>query len=99
MTWNPSYSPVILHMKSLASDHVSTIHPEKYLNTFWYRTAYGLAPCSHDSLSFLQIWDYTYLVRSSNYRSRCDADIKRGRRLDATFNYASSKLSKNLKTG
>jgi hypothetical protein len=52
MTWNPSYSPIILHMKSLASDHVSTIHPEKYLNTFWYWTAYGLAPCSYDSYIF-----------------------------------------------
>jgi hypothetical protein len=27
MTWNPLYSPIILHMKSLASDHVSTIYP------------------------------------------------------------------------
>ncbi len=52
MTWNPLYSPIILHMKSLASDHVSTIYPEKYLNTSWYRTAYGLAPCSYDSYIF-----------------------------------------------
>jgi hypothetical protein len=48
MTWNPYYSPIVLHTKALLEDFVSTIHPDKYLNTAWYWTSYGLAPCSYD---------------------------------------------------
>jgi hypothetical protein len=48
MTWNPYYSPIVLHTKALLEDFVSTIHPDKYLNTAWYWTSYGLAPCSFD---------------------------------------------------
>ena len=48
MTWNPYYSPIILHTKALLSDFVSQIHPEGYVNTTWYWTDYGLAPCSYD---------------------------------------------------
>lgn len=52
MTWNPYYSPIVLHSKALAEDFVSTIHPEKYVNTSWYWTSYGLAPCSYDNYIF-----------------------------------------------
>lgn len=55
MTWNPIYSPIILHTKALLSDFVSQIHPEKYLNTSWYWTSYGLAPCSYDDYIFCKI--------------------------------------------
>jgi hypothetical protein len=48
MTWNPYYSPIVLHTKALLEDFVSTIDPDKYLNTAWYWTSYGLAPCSYD---------------------------------------------------
>jgi hypothetical protein len=52
MTWNPYYSPIVLHTKALLSDFVSQIHPEHYVNTAWYWTAYGLAPCSYDNYIF-----------------------------------------------
>ena len=52
MTWNPYYSPIILHTKALLSDFVSQIHPEDYVNTAWYWTDYGLAPCSYDVYIF-----------------------------------------------
>jgi hypothetical protein len=48
MTWNPYYSPIVLHTKALIEDYVSTIDPDKYLNSAWYWTSYGLAPCSYD---------------------------------------------------
>lgn len=48
MTWNPYYSPIVLHTKALIEDFVSTIDPDKYLNSAWYWTSYGLAPCSYD---------------------------------------------------
>jgi hypothetical protein len=48
ITWNPYYSPIVLHSKALISDFVSTIHPERYLNSSWYWMSYGLAPCSYD---------------------------------------------------
>jgi hypothetical protein len=48
MIWNPSYSTIILHIKMLMSNYVSTIHPEHSL----YWTAYGLAPCPVDVYVF-----------------------------------------------
>jgi hypothetical protein len=48
MTWNPFYSPIVLHTKALITDYVSSINPVQYLNTSWYWTAYGTAPCSYD---------------------------------------------------
>ena len=48
MTWSPFYSPIILHTKALLADYVSTIHPERYLNTSWSWTSYGNAPCKYD---------------------------------------------------
>ena len=52
MTWNPVYSPIVLHTKALSSDFVSQIHPENYINSAWYWTSYGLAPCSYDDYIF-----------------------------------------------
>jgi hypothetical protein len=52
MTWQPLYSPIVLHLKSLLSNHVSTIHPEQYVNSDWYWTTYGLAPCPYDLYLF-----------------------------------------------
>jgi hypothetical protein len=52
MTWNPSYSPILLHTKMLMSDYVSYVDPEKFLNTSWAWIAYGLAPCSYDIYLF-----------------------------------------------
>jgi hypothetical protein len=48
MIWNPNYSSIILHIKMLMSDYVTTIHPEHSL----YWTAYGLAPCPVDVYVF-----------------------------------------------
>ena len=52
MTWNPYYSPIILHTKALMTDFVSDIEPEKYRDTSWYWATYGLAPCSYDVYIF-----------------------------------------------
>jgi hypothetical protein len=48
MTWNPYYSPIILHAKALIDGYVGTIQPEMYDGTSWNWVAYGLAPCSID---------------------------------------------------
>jgi hypothetical protein len=48
MTWNPYYSPIILHAKALIDGYASTIQPEIYVGTSWNWVAYGLAPCSID---------------------------------------------------
>jgi hypothetical protein len=48
MTWYPIYSPIVLHTKALATDYVSTIHPEQYVNTSWNWAGYGNAPCKYD---------------------------------------------------
>jgi uncharacterized membrane protein YgcG len=48
MTWNPNYSPIILHVKILIDDYVSDIPVEQYRYTGWHYTTYGLAPCSYD---------------------------------------------------
>lgn len=65
MTWQPYYSPIVLHMKSLLSDHVSTIHPEEYVNTAWYWTTYGLAPCPYDIYLFCKAGITPILLLSS----------------------------------
>jgi hypothetical protein len=52
ITWNPYYSPIVLHTKALLTDYVSTILPEKYEKTSWYWMTYGLAPCSYDNYIF-----------------------------------------------
>lgn len=65
MTWQPAYSPILLHLKSLLTDYVSTIHPEQYVNTSWNWTAYGLAPCSYDIYLFCKFGITPILILSS----------------------------------
>jgi hypothetical protein len=48
MAWSPLYSPIVLHTKALMTNYVSQIDPTQYINTSWYWTAYGNAPCSYD---------------------------------------------------
>jgi hypothetical protein len=48
MTWNPSYSPIVLHFKILGGDYISKIPVEEYRYSGWYYAAYGLAPCQYD---------------------------------------------------
>ena len=47
-TWDPKYSPIILHMKMLSEDYVSGIPVQDYKNTGWGYATYGLAPCQFD---------------------------------------------------
>jgi hypothetical protein len=47
-TWDPRYSPIILHMKMLNEDYVSGIPVQDYKNTGWGYATYGLAPCQFD---------------------------------------------------
>jgi hypothetical protein len=46
MTWNPYYSPIVLHFKALISDFTSHLQPRHN----W--TSYGLAPCSYNLYLF-----------------------------------------------
>lgn len=47
-TWDPKYSPIILHMKMIYEDYVSGIPVQDYKNTGWGYATYGLAPCQFD---------------------------------------------------
>jgi hypothetical protein len=47
-TWDPNYSPIVLHMKMLNEDYVSGIPVQDYKNTGWGYATYGLAPCQFD---------------------------------------------------
>jgi len=47
-TWDPRYSPIILHMKMLYEDYVSRIPVQSYKNTGWGYATYGLVPCQFD---------------------------------------------------
>jgi hypothetical protein len=47
-TWDPKYSPIILHMKMLSEDYVAGIPVQDYKNTGWGYATYGLAPCQYD---------------------------------------------------
>ncbi len=65
MAWNPHYSPIILHLKMLTENYVSSIHPEIYNNTPWYWTSYGLAPCSFDTYIFCKFGFVPMLLLSA----------------------------------
>jgi hypothetical protein len=52
IVWNPYYSPIVLHTKMLATDFISHINPERYINSGWNWIAYSLAPCSYDLYIF-----------------------------------------------
>ena len=47
-TWDPKYSPIILHMKMLNEDYVSGIPVQNYKSGNWGYASYGLAPCQFD---------------------------------------------------
>jgi hypothetical protein len=54
MTWNPSYSPIILHAEVLASGH----HPQ-----LWHDArSYGLAPCAYDLYLFCKFGPIPMLI-------------------------------------
>jgi hypothetical protein len=65
VTWNPYDSPIVLHTKALTSDFVSHIQPENYINSGWYWTTYGLAPCSYDSYFFCKFGVIAILILSA----------------------------------
>jgi hypothetical protein len=55
MTWDPQYSPIILHLKILSEDYVSDIPVDAYRYSGWYYAAYGLAPCQYDLFIFCKL--------------------------------------------
>jgi hypothetical protein len=56
MTWNPHYSPIVLHMKVLTSDFVSKI-PNEFIGS-------GLVPCSYDLYIFCKFGIVPILLAS-----------------------------------
>jgi hypothetical protein len=52
VTLNPNYSPIILQTKTLMSDYVSHIDPQKYHSLPWGSFVQGLAPCPYDNYIF-----------------------------------------------
>ena len=52
MAWNPSYSPVIIHMRTLMDNYASYFPVEEYRYRILSDIAYGLAPCSFDLYIF-----------------------------------------------
>jgi hypothetical protein len=62
MTWYPIYSPIVMHTKALATDYVSTIHPEQYVNTSWNWAGYGNAPCRYDFYVYCNFGVIPFLV-------------------------------------
>jgi hypothetical protein len=47
-TWDPKYSPIVLHMKMISENYVPGIPVQDYKNTGWGYATYGLAPCQYD---------------------------------------------------
>lgn len=52
MAWNPYYSPVIIHMRTLMDNYASYFPVEEYRYRILSDIAYGLAPCSFDLYIF-----------------------------------------------
>jgi hypothetical protein len=46
ITWNPFYSPILLHLRSLMSDYIGT---SGWMATSANWMSTGLAPCSYDT--------------------------------------------------
>ncbi|MDF3032938.1 MAG: rane protein of unknown function [Nitrososphaeraceae archaeon] len=65
VTWYPSYSPIVLHTKALLSGYVSTIDPVQYVNTSWYWTNYGNAPCPVDLYFYCNYGVFPVLIIAS----------------------------------
>jgi hypothetical protein len=55
MTWDPKYSPIIIHLKVLNEGYVSSIPVDAYKYSAWYYAAYGLAPCVYDLFLFCKL--------------------------------------------
>jgi hypothetical protein len=55
MTWDPKYSPIILHLKALNEGYVASIPVDDYRYSSWYYAAYGLAPCEYDLFIFCRL--------------------------------------------
>ena len=55
MTWDPRYSPIVLHFQILGGDYISKIPVEDYRYSAWYYAAYGLAPCQYDLYIFCKL--------------------------------------------
>jgi hypothetical protein len=78
MTWNPNYSPILLHLKILGGDYISKIPVEDYRYSGWYYAAYGLAPCQYDLyifckygiLSFLPLGGVAIILATYIFKSR-----------------------------
>jgi hypothetical protein len=47
-TWDPKYSPIVLHMKMISENYVAGIPVADYKDTGWGYATYGLAPCQYD---------------------------------------------------
>ena len=62
MTWNPNYSPIVLHLKILGGDYISKIPVEDYRYSGWYYAAYGLAPCQYDLYIFCKLGILPFLL-------------------------------------
>jgi hypothetical protein len=62
VTLEPFYSPIILHTRALATEYVTTIVPEQYMNTSWYWVAYGNAPCKYDLYIYCNLGVVPFLV-------------------------------------
>jgi hypothetical protein len=55
VTWNPNYSPIVLHLKILYEGYLSDIPVDDYRYSAWYYAAYGLAPCQVDMYIFCKL--------------------------------------------
>jgi hypothetical protein len=64
-TWDPKYSPIILHMKMLSEGYVSGIPVQDYKNTGWGYATYGLAPCQFDLYLLCKFGSLPVIVLSS----------------------------------
>jgi hypothetical protein len=56
MTWDPNYSPIVLHAKALASGFVAQLRPGHDF------TSYGLAPCPYDLYFFCKFGPSSMLI-------------------------------------
>ncbi len=63
MTWNPSYSPIVLHAKTLMDNYASYLQPTIYHSFLW--NTYGLAPCSYDIYLFCKFGIIPVLLLSA----------------------------------
>ena len=63
MTWNLSYSPIVLHAKALMDNYASYLKPTIYHSFLW--NTYGLAPCSYDIYLFCKFGIIPVLLLSA----------------------------------